>query len=771
MGATTSAVAERQAGQSFIDDPLSTVERDRSAVLWQQYEDLLLRQVTAFVAHLPQVAHETDAFIECRPQLLEGSKKEGAVRRSSYFEIRKVKRKPMLLVRHVMKRLTWPNESFWLGRSTCHLKRNPTSSEDNSRWCFAFVADFDRLDDLGALLRHFRAQCIPEPSLIISTGGGFHCYWHLRQPIPARLARDVHWQFLRRIQHPKADMSSDQVSRCFRMPGAPNLKREAIAEIVPGFDHPSRKFDLHQLVPGATLPPPSYMIDLLDHEKEELEEEAARRREIRAAVEAANPDVTDWRELDDLVRAAITKQHIQSRRIGPTVRSSKMPVAGPISAAGRSWRSRTLAPRPSSTPSPGWAPARKAPFPEIAPEAIDQLAGAAALTEPRTRHRGIARLIYMIRRVGACSLEVGLEIHDKWYGRNAKFIKSSIETSRQEFREAWTNLKYLHCRRNFIDVVLDNLHIHPGLEKIDSLQQEERGRPGAKKDYAAMKALLALVYSATLVHPEGTPRLSIRTLYDGLLLLGTNHTHTLPSSFVTDWGRWLEVNPKSRMRAGTIPSLNTIAHYLHVLIRLELIESVELRPADPRSRVANSYTISEQWRKEKPGSLCSMAEEEVDDWRKRRAEREKPVPEDWSAMTVEERKDDRRRRMEERKCWRRVVAQVREVICREIRERSAQRRTQEPADGAEACRVAPEDADVVHGALAPTGLAEQSVSPCQVGVEKDESMAMALMGMLEERWAAEERAEARVSPGEPSQIGRTSKIATALPRMPCSYRN
>lgn len=93
-----------------------------------------------------------------------------------------------------------------------------------------FFADFDNVAEETTVMAKLEVGGIPEPTVVVSTGGGFHCWWRLDRPL------DVdRWRlFERAIVHKSgADPAVKDVARIMRLPGYVNTKpnRGQVAEV------------------------------------------------------------------------------------------------------------------------------------------------------------------------------------------------------------------------------------------------------------------------------------------------------------------------------------------------------------------------------------------------------------------------------------------------------------------------------------------------------------------------------------------------------------
>jgi hypothetical protein len=88
--------------------------------------------------------------------------------------------------------------------------------------CLYADIDFDTFKggerEAKKLLKKFPLQ----PTIIVKTGGGFHCYWLLKEPIEATTEIEGYLKGIARAL--KADMSVTEIARCLRVPYTYNYK-------------------------------------------------------------------------------------------------------------------------------------------------------------------------------------------------------------------------------------------------------------------------------------------------------------------------------------------------------------------------------------------------------------------------------------------------------------------------------------------------------------------------------------------------------------------
>ena len=87
----------------------------------------------------------------------------------------------------------------------------------------ALFAEFDAKDygDLGKCAQHIRRLSV-EPSIIVFSGGGYHCYWLLTQPVDdIALLQDTQARWVSWVG---GDKGAKDIARVLRLPGSHNHK-------------------------------------------------------------------------------------------------------------------------------------------------------------------------------------------------------------------------------------------------------------------------------------------------------------------------------------------------------------------------------------------------------------------------------------------------------------------------------------------------------------------------------------------------------------------
>ncbi len=118
-------------------------------------------------------------------------------------------------------------------------------------------AEFDAKDfggELDETLAHVRGLAVP-PSVIVASGGGYHCYWLLAEPFvldtPEKRQRAVDVQ-ARWTTFVRGDKAAKDIARVLRVPGTLNYKYEPARPVTFVEQDYSRTYTLDALV--ATLP-------------------------------------------------------------------------------------------------------------------------------------------------------------------------------------------------------------------------------------------------------------------------------------------------------------------------------------------------------------------------------------------------------------------------------------------------------------------------------------------------------------------------------------
>src|SRR5262249_59207768 len=95
-------------------------------------------------------------------------------------------------------------------------------------------------------------QTLLPVSLVIETGGGFHCYWLFREAevaTPEMVAR-VEAALRRLADHVGGDPQCAECARLMRVPGTTNYKREIPVAVRVLGDRPTARYELTELEEG-----------------------------------------------------------------------------------------------------------------------------------------------------------------------------------------------------------------------------------------------------------------------------------------------------------------------------------------------------------------------------------------------------------------------------------------------------------------------------------------------------------------------------------------
>lgn len=136
------------------------------------------------------------------------------------------------------------HENCYFGPST---RRDDTNgSLENCRHLTTFYIDVDYKGIPEAEARARLAACPLPPSVVITTGGGLHAYWRLREPLDVRADDPKPW-LQRLAAHFDADPQCAEVARVLRMPGTRNFKY-----------HPPRPVRVETFSPEALYNPSDF---------------------------------------------------------------------------------------------------------------------------------------------------------------------------------------------------------------------------------------------------------------------------------------------------------------------------------------------------------------------------------------------------------------------------------------------------------------------------------------------------------------------------------
>lgn len=120
--------------------------------------------------------------------------------------------------------------------------------------------DFDHIDADGCspseiAISRIEDAGLPQPTLVVFSGHGVHCYWRLREPVTEPVWRDLQARLIQALDSDKAIKNPERI---MRLPGFKNLKREPVDTFIVDAD-PTRRYaaDLFEqvlppLTPSAT---------------------------------------------------------------------------------------------------------------------------------------------------------------------------------------------------------------------------------------------------------------------------------------------------------------------------------------------------------------------------------------------------------------------------------------------------------------------------------------------------------------------------------------
>ncbi|WP_396604720.1 hypothetical protein ACFLEY_19155 [Bradyrhizobium sp. YCK136] len=105
----------------------------------------------------------------------------------------------------------------------------------------------DPVEARGFVLKHI-ARLKYQPSIIVFSGGGVHCYWLLKEPLQTQDEMERIEAALRQLADVSAgDLPVCEVARVLRLPGSHNTKDGAFTEVEIIELHPDRRYNLEDL--------------------------------------------------------------------------------------------------------------------------------------------------------------------------------------------------------------------------------------------------------------------------------------------------------------------------------------------------------------------------------------------------------------------------------------------------------------------------------------------------------------------------------------------
>ena len=121
-----------------------------------------------------------------------------------------------------------PRAPMYVGPQNKHIAAMGSLFGDFDAKLFALKTDPDLDLGMGRALQHIRALPV-QPSAMVASGGGFHCYWILPEPWPITNEDDraKAASILKRwVAFVGADPAAAALSQCLRLPGTLNAKPE-----------------------------------------------------------------------------------------------------------------------------------------------------------------------------------------------------------------------------------------------------------------------------------------------------------------------------------------------------------------------------------------------------------------------------------------------------------------------------------------------------------------------------------------------------------------
>ena len=98
----------------------------------------------------------------------------------------------------------------------------------------------------------FKVMGIPDPSLVLSSGRGWHCYWRFRDPLPVGENRFLFEMLMKALAvRTGADVAATDLSRILRVPGTVNQKNGKTVLVL---NRTAEVFTLDQLAAAILRP-------------------------------------------------------------------------------------------------------------------------------------------------------------------------------------------------------------------------------------------------------------------------------------------------------------------------------------------------------------------------------------------------------------------------------------------------------------------------------------------------------------------------------------
>jgi hypothetical protein len=118
---------------------------------------------------------------------------------------------------------TYTHENVYIGVATRRTATTGKLENCAELWNLFVDLDFKTVAEPDARAR-LAVFPLP-PTLVVHSGGGFHVYWHLREPLRFPADADVARAWLRRLaRHFDGDLSSAEPAHVLRIPGSWNHK-------------------------------------------------------------------------------------------------------------------------------------------------------------------------------------------------------------------------------------------------------------------------------------------------------------------------------------------------------------------------------------------------------------------------------------------------------------------------------------------------------------------------------------------------------------------
>ena len=142
------------------------------------------------------------------------------------------------------------NENHFFGVAT---RRDDSSGAlSNCHHLPALFVDIDAKTTKANALDRLK-ECSSPPSIIIDSGGGWHAYWLLKEPLELATDTDQAYQLLGGLAMAlDADPSAAEPARVLRIPGTRNLKYDPPRLVTVQVFEPGRRYNPSEKVDGRT---------------------------------------------------------------------------------------------------------------------------------------------------------------------------------------------------------------------------------------------------------------------------------------------------------------------------------------------------------------------------------------------------------------------------------------------------------------------------------------------------------------------------------------